>query len=119
MEWMFGLVLLGLAGISYLFQQHQKASAQRKADEARAERRSALSRKYGDSPHLSDLMNGTIRIGMTMEQVIDSWGQPDAVEERVLKTKTTQTLKYGQINSRTFKQQVKFENGLVVGWSSR
>ncbi len=119
MEWVVGLVLLALAGVSYMVQQGHKNRAQREADNERAARRAELSRKYTDSPHLPDLLSGTIRIGMTLEQVIDSWGQPAGIEERVLKTKTTQTLKYGQINSRSFRQQVKLENGFVVGWTNR
>jgi len=119
MEWVFGIVLLALAGVSYLFQQGKKREEQRAQAVARAARRERLASQYAGSPRLDDILNGTIRLGMTMPEVIDAWGQPDAVEERVLKTKVVQTLKYGQVNARTFRQHVKFENGVVVGWTNR
>lgn len=119
MEWIIGLALLAAAGISYLIQSTRKEDKQRAEDAERESRRARLLAKYAGQPYAEDIANGTLRLGMNLSEVIDAWGPPEAVEERVLKTKVVQSLKYGQINSRSFRQQVKIENGVVVGWTTR
>jgi len=114
MEWFFViLVVIGVAGL--IAQHFNKKEEQRQLEEKRA----SLTAKYLGNPFINDILSGTIRQGMTEQQVIDSWGLPAAREERVLKTKVVHTLKYAQIGSRSFRQQVKLENGVVVGWTNR
>lgn len=117
MEWVLivavGVVVLLVFG--YFINKREEA---RKAEERRM-RREHLMRKYGDAGIVNDILAGTIRQGMTVEQVIDSWGQPAAIDERVFKTKTSRTFKYGQTGRNQFRERVTIENGVVVGWKQR
>lgn len=54
-------------------------------------------------------------VGETEEQVIFSFGNPAAVEESVLKTKTKRVFKYAP-QSRGFGLKIRFDDGKVVGW---
>ena len=56
-----------------------------------------------------------IEMGWTRGAVMAHLGEPDAITDRVLKTKRTQVLKYGR-EGRRFAFKVKLENGLVIGW---
>lgn len=107
------LIGLGLIGVL------KDKKAKDKANDEHAAQRGRLERRYAGSPFLNDILSGNIRQGMTVDQVIDAWGPPAAMEERVLKTKVVHTMKYGSTGSRSFNQQVKVENGVVVGWTSR
>lgn len=118
MEWV-ALLLIAAGAIGFLIQANNKKAEERRQVEARASRAEHLARKYANSPFINDILRGTIRQGMTEEQVVDSWGPPAAKDRRVLKTKVVDTLKYAQTGSRSFRQQVKIENGFVVGWSER
>lgn len=101
MEWVL-VGLFGLACIAFLGQRLQKRW---------------LRSKYKDDPYLDDLLAGRIRVGMTTEQLVDAWGSPAAIDVRVLKTKVVHTYKYARTGTRSFRQRVKIENGVVVGWS--
>ena len=80
--------------------------------------RRTLAARYADSPFRDAILSGKIQVGMTVLELTDAWGQPAAIEERVLKTKVVHTYKYGQRGARSFRQRVRIENGIVVGWTS-
>jgi hypothetical protein len=107
-------IIAALAALAFL------APALRRAQERRAERdRDRFIREhFGESPYLSDILNRRIRVGMSEDELIASWGSPIEVDERVLKTKVVHTYKYAQVSARTFRQRVKLEDGLVVGWTT-
>lgn len=117
MEWAV-IILLGLSALMVAAYFANKRAEQRKAEELR-QRREYLMRKYGDAEIVEDIINGVIRQGMTYEMVIDSWGKPADVDERVFKTKTSHTFKYHQTGRNQFASRVKLENGIVVGWKQR
>ncbi|MBO6524171.1 MAG: SH3 domain-containing protein [Balneolaceae bacterium] len=50
----------------------------------------------------SDILNGSIRIGMTKEMVIASWGEPDDVNRTVTQFTVREQLIYGTISNRTY-----------------
>jgi hypothetical protein len=79
-------------------------------------RRENASRKYQNAdPQLrNDMIEKRIRIGMTEEQVIDSWGRPSRRCVNVLKTKTKTTLYCGGSRHAS---KVYLEGGRVTGWN--
>jgi hypothetical protein len=50
----------------------------------------------------NDMINKMIRVGMSEEQVIDSWGQPSRRTFRQLQTKTKTTLYFSRGGSRVY-----------------
>lgn len=86
---------------------------------AKRKRREYLMQKYGDAELVETIMSSKIWQGMSMEQLRDSWGAPEAVDKKVYKTKTAQTYKYGQTGKNRFSNRVWIENGVVVGWEQK
>lgn len=82
-------------------------------------RRKRLVAKYGDAELVDLIMAKRIRQGMTAEQLTDSWGRPVDVDEKVYKTKTKYTFKYGKTGRNRFRERVFVENNVVVGWQER
>lgn len=117
MEWFFiGLFLLAIIGAA--LQHFGKAAEQERQAQAELGRKSRLAAKYSGDQFEKDIVNGLVRVGMTAEQLRDAWGPPVTIDERVLKTKVAHTYKYAQTGARSFRQRVKVENGIVVGWTN-
>jgi len=114
MEFAFFVILIFGAGLGFAIQRG-KTREERLLKQVHLER---MAEKYEGSPFRSDILAETIRPGMTVEQLVDAWGPPAGVEERVLKTKVVHTYKYAQTGVRSFRQRVKVENGIVVGWTN-
>jgi hypothetical protein len=74
--------------------------------------------KYGDEVLVRRLMAREIWEGQTQEQLIDSRGRPLTIDEKVLKTKTTNTWKYKRMGRGQYALRVVVENGIVVGWKT-
>lgn len=75
------------------------------------ERTSTANQKYADHPELrTAILQKKIWIGMTEDQLIDSWGSPTKRTLRQLKTKYKETLSFGTY------QSAYLENGRVTGW---
>jgi len=86
---------------------------------AAKKRREYLLSKYGDASVVEMIMQRKIWQGMTEEQLIDSWGQPSAKDNKVYKTKTTQIFKYNQTGKNRFANRVRVDNCIVVGWEQK
>jgi hypothetical protein len=112
MEVAVSLILLVCAAIGFAVQHSQKKEQERQ----RQNQVEQLARKYEGSPLKDAILARQIYVGMTVEQLIDAWGPPLAIDSRALKTKVVYTYKYAQTGARTFKQRVRVENGVVVGW---
>lgn len=104
-----GAVLLGRWNARY-----KKRYIERK----RQRTRDGLVAKYGDGPYIDEILAGRVWIGMTAEQLVDAWGPPVAIDTRRLKTKVSQTYKYVRTRRRGFRQRVKVDDGIVVGWTN-
>lgn len=76
-------------------------------------------RCYNDATFVDTMMAGQIACGMTLEMVLDVWGEPADMDETVLKTKTKRELKYDQKGKNRFGMRVYLENGEVVGWETK
>jgi hypothetical protein len=84
-----------------------------------AQRRVRLLARYNDPQAVEMIMQKRIFEGMTVAQLHEAWGKPVAIDERVLKTKTTQVYKYHQFGKNRFHDRVKVEDGIVVGWEQK
>ena len=74
--------------------------------------------KHGDADLVNRLMRREIWEGQTEEQLIDSRGRPITVDQKVLKTKTTNTWKYKKMGRGQYALRIFVENGIVVGWKT-
>jgi len=110
------IILAIAAGIAiyYLI----KVSNRRKAERLKA-RRDALIAKYGSEDIADKIIAKKIWQGMTTEQLGESWGKPQDIDDSVLKTKTKATWKYGRIAKNRYSQKVMIEDGQVVGWENK
>lgn len=92
---------------------------QNRIDEETAVRLSYLLEKYGDTQLVSRIMSGTIWEAMTSDQLFDSAGQPEAVDQKYLKNKSREVWKYGHLGANRYGLRVTLENGTVVGWDKK
>jgi hypothetical protein len=78
-----------------------------------------LIEKY-QSEHIAGMiMARKIWQGMTSEQLVDSWGYPEDLDEKIYKTKTKETWKYGRNGKNRYRQRVYVENNKIVGWQNQ
>lgn len=106
--WIAGGVVLGVLALYVLLRIA-----------VRALRRKILINRHGDPEMVDTILSGQIARGMTLEMVLDAWGDPADMDEVVMKTKTKRELKYDQKGKNRFGTRVYFENGLVVGWETK
>mgnify|MGYP006910072442 FL=1 len=75
-----------------------------------------LCAKYGpDDARL--IWEHGLRKGCSVEVLVEAHGQPHAIDEKVLKTKTKLTYKYRPMGANRYGLRVLVENGRVVGWN--
>ena len=86
---------------------------------SKRQRRQDLIAKYGDATIADLILAHRIWQGMSHEQLVDSLGDPVAIDHRVFKTKEAATYKYNQTGRNRFRCRVKLENGIVVGWEQK
>ena len=94
-----------------------KFVARRLKDRALTLRKEQLITRFG--PETAQLiMDQQIFRGMTKEMLEESWGQPDDLDEELIRSKKKQTWKYNQVGTNRYKNRVYLENGVVVGWKT-
>jgi hypothetical protein len=84
-----------------------------------ARRRLKLMAKYNDQQAVDMIMSKRIWEGMTEAQLIEAWGRPAEIDERVLKTKTAHVYKYNRSGKASFRDKVKLDDGVVIGWDQK
>jgi hypothetical protein len=82
-------------------------------------RRRALMGRYDHPEFVASIMDGRIMRGMSMDMVVDVWGDPADLDEVALKTKTKTEMKYDQKGKNRFGTRVHLEDGIVVGWETK
>jgi hypothetical protein len=111
MEWIVAAVLLLVAAAVLVFVVRALA---------RNSRYARLMEKYGgDEKLVNALLTQTIWQGMTAEQLRDSWGEPAAIEQKVMKTKVREVFKYKPLGRNRFRDKVTLENGIITGWDQK
>ena len=91
----------------------------RNAAERVAARRAALFEKYGDAVIVERIMRNQVWQGQTSEQLSDALGDPEGLDERVLKSHTRQTWKYRRQGKNRFGLRIVIDDGSVVGWDEK
>ena len=92
----------------------QRLIAQKQAQDQ--VRRETLLLRYGDQDLVDAIMGRRVRIGMTKEHLIESWGHPHDIKETILKTKRKEEFKYNNVGVNRYLSRVFLEDGFVVGW---
>lgn len=92
---------------------------QKRIDGETALRLSYLLEKYGDIQLVSRIMSSAIWETMTSEHLYDSVGQPEAVDQKYLKSKSREAWTYDRLGANRYGLRVTLENGTVVGWDSK
>jgi hypothetical protein len=110
MEWIVVAILLAVAAVVLVFVARALASHSRYA---------RLLAKYGDDRLVQALVTQTIWQGMTAEQLRDSWGEPAAVEQKVMKTRVREVYKYKPVGKNRFRDKVTLEDGIITGWDQK
>lgn len=82
-------------------------------------RRKILLARYGDPVAVDKIMRHFIWQGMSAAQVNDALGEPELKEQKVMKTKTVETWKYGQKTRTRFQWRITLEDGAVTGWEEK
>lgn len=111
-----GYLIFGaiVAAIILFFYIRAKLNAERIA-----KRRAYLFAKYNNMEIVDRIMAKKIWQDMTSEMLIDSWGYPEKIDNKVYKTKTKDTYKYNSIGRRQYAQRVFVEDERVVGWDTK
>ena len=75
--------------------------------------------KYHDEDLVQKIVSGYFWEGQTAEQLQDSLGAPEAVDNKLLKTKVKEVWKYQRQGANRFALRITVENGYVVGWDKK
>tara|TARA_Y100001001_G_scaffold155024_1_gene170387 strand:- start:131 stop:547 length:417 start_codon:yes stop_codon:yes gene_type:complete len=86
---------------------------------AKKKRKAWLLDKYKDPWIVEKIMSRQFWINQTLEQLKDSLGLPDDIDEKVYKTKTKYTYKYGHQSGNRYNLRIIVENEIVVGWDDK
>lgn len=120
---------IGSDGSRYLLSEQQRRAAkllpskadlerQRKAEEVEL-RTAYLAEKYKDDGIVEAILRQKIWEGMTAAQLFDSAGDPEAVDQKFMKTKSREVWKYDHQGGNRYLLRVTLDNGVVVGWNSK
>ena len=100
-----------IAGAIAVYNNIQRREGERR----RAAERQRLVAKYG--AEIADrILARIVWQGMTVEQLLESRGDPADKDYEVRKSVTKETWKYGQTGKNRFSNRIFLENGIVTGW---
>jgi hypothetical protein len=83
------------------------------------QRRKHLTEKYGDEEIARRMMKGVIWQGETREQLLESLGKPQDIDEKVMKTKAKEIWKYRRTARNRFGLKITLDDGVVVAWEKK
>lgn len=78
-----------------------------------------LRAKYSDGDTVQKVYAGYFWEGQTEEQLRDALGQPDAVDNKLLKTMTREIWKYHPSGVNRYRLRITVDNGRVAGWDKK
>ena len=116
----FGIAsLAGIIGLWVMQRRRMAAEEERKAaEEAYETRRMELTKKWG--PNVANkILDAKIWIGMTAEQLTDSWGEAEETEQSRYRNTIKETWKYNNFGENRFENRVILENQKIVDWKGR
>lgn len=105
----FPAIVVTLCLALYLYSKKQKAK----------QRYEYLIQKYRDEEIVTNIIDKTVWQGESEEQLIDSLGKPEAIDNKLLKTKKKEVYKYNHQGSNRYRLRITLENDVVVGWDQK
>lgn len=102
----------------YLAEKAAEREAQQK-EQRRARIDYLMSRNGGDQELVARIDAGELWIGQTADQLRDAYGEPEDIDEKVMKTKRREMWKYDQVATNRFSTKITLDNGVVVSWDKR
>ena len=75
--------------------------------------------KYSDERVAERVVAGRRWEGQTSQQLIDSLGNPQSIEQKVLKTRKREIWKYDKRGANRYGLRVTLEDDIVVGWEEK
>ncbi|MEO5726752.1 MAG: hypothetical protein ABIV93_07125 [Byssovorax sp.] len=113
-----------------LRERQRQEQAERDADEPRrlkeeAEREAAKQRRREDliarfGPAIAArILLKSCWVGQTREMLIEAWGRPVDIDEKILKTKSKHVFKYLEMGAGRFRLRVMLDDDVVVGWEDK
>jgi uncharacterized protein YecT (DUF1311 family) len=122
---LFAAASLSAVGLSMLFvalrvfpkirRRQQLAAVQKLFEQQRDAEWQCLVGKYG-AEIAARIVAHKVWQGMTVEQLVKSWGSPADIDCEIVKTRKRETWKYGQTGKNRFANRIYLENGIVIGW---
>ncbi len=113
------IIIIAIAAHTSYANECKRKAAEQARKVAELARKERIYQKYGPTDIADKIINKTIWVGETSEQLSDSLGQPVDIDERVLKTKKKETWKYYQKSVNRYGFKITVENGIVVGWDEK
>lgn len=83
------------------------------------QRTAYLKQKYNNAATVEAILEGKVWESMTEEQLIDSIGKPEAIDNKQMKRKSRDVWKYQHRGGSRYGLRITVENGFVVGWDSK
>ena len=95
--------------------RQQLAAAQKLFEKQRDAEWRRLVSQYGEEI-AARIVAHKVWQGMTIEQLIKSWGSPIDIDCEIVKARKKETWKYVQTGKNRFANRIYLENGVVIGW---
>lgn len=107
--WVPIVLVVGAAIAGWFWYQYDK----------KKKRLAYLREKYQDEDLVEKIFEGYFWQGQSESQLQDSLGEPEAVDRKVLKTKTKEIWKYNHQGANRYALRITVENGEVIGWDKK
>lgn len=78
-----------------------------------------LREKYKNESVVQKIYDGYFWVGQTTQQLTDSLGDPEGIDNKLLKTKTKEVWKYNRKGVNRFALRINIEDGRVIGWDQK
>lgn len=78
-----------------------------------------LRAKYNDEDVVQKIYTGHVWQGQSEEQLRDSLGKPNAIDNKLLKTMTREIWKYHPSGINRYRLRITVDNGRVAGWDQK
>ena len=85
----------------------------------RKKRLTYLKQKYVNSRIVDRIFNGVLWQGESAKQLIDSKGNPDKIDKKLVDGIKKEVWKYGHRGGKSYRLVVHLEKGLVVNWEGK
>ena len=85
----------------------------------KSRRHTALMQKYNDEALVKDIEQGYYWQGQTADQLRDAHGDPEDIDEKVLKTKIKSVWKYNHLGGNRYGLRINLDDAVVTGWDQK